>query len=223
MKITFLTMFPEMLVSFQNSPIVLHAIKKNILQVEIIDIRNYAKGSYRHIDDSPYGGGAGMILRYDVLHEALASCKTEDSYVILPIPSGNVYCQSLAHSFSLKKHIILICGHYEGVDARIYEECDALLTIGDYVLSGGEYAGMCIADSIVRLLDGVMKAESTKEESFERDLLEYRQYTKPSVYNESKVPDVLLSGNHELIRQYRKKDALEWTRKYRPDLLKDQQ
>lgn len=223
MKITFLTMFPEMLESFHHSPIVLHAISKDILEEEVIDIRNFARGSYRHIDDSPYGGGAGMILRYDVLHEALASCRTDDSFVILPIPSGNVYTQSLAHAYAEKKHIILICGHYEGVDARIYEECDALITIGDYVLSSGEYACMCIADSLVRLLPGVIKEESTKDESFENALLEYRQYTKPSSYNNKKVPDVLLSGNHECIRQYRKKDALEWTRKYRPDLLKDQQ
>lgn len=223
MKITFLTMFPEMLESFHASPIVQHAKEKNILEVEVTDIRDFANGSYRHIDDSPYGGGAGMILRYDVLHEALASSRTEDSYVILPIPSGNVYTQAMAHTFTTKKHIIMICGHYEGVDARIYEECDALLTMGDYVLSSGEYACMCIADSVVRLMDGVIKKESTQEESFENDLLEYRQYTKPSVYNDQKVPEVLLSGNHELIRQYRKKDALEWTRKYRPDLFKDQQ
>lgn len=223
MKITFLTMFPEMLASFEASPIVIHAKKANILQTEVVDIRVFASGSYRHIDDSPYGGGAGMIIRYDVLHKALDAVRKEDSFVILPIPSGNVYTQSHAHSFASKEHIILIAGHYEGVDARIYEECDALISLGDYVLSSGEYACMCIADSLVRLQAGVIKEESIKEESFEDQLLEHRQYTKPSVYNEKKVPEVLLSGNHEMIRQYRKKDALEWTRKYRPDLLKDQQ
>lgn len=223
MKITFLTMFPEMLDSFHHSPIVQHALFKKLLEVKIVDIRNYARGSYRHIDDSPYGGGAGMIIRYDVLHDALKDIKTKDSYVILPIPSGKPYTQSLAHAYAQKEDIILIAGHYEGVDARIYEECDALISLGDYVLSSGEYACMCVADSLVRLQEGVMKEESTKDESFEDGLLEYRQYTKPADYNGSKVPDVLLSGNHEMIRQYRKKDALEWTKKYRPDLLKQEQ
>lgn len=218
MKITILTMFPEMLESLQNSPIYQHACDSEKCSLEIIDIRMFAKGSYRHIDDSPYGGGAGMILRYDVLHNALQSVRKVNSYVVLPIPAGIPYHQKTAHMFASKEHLILIAGHYEGVDARIYDECDALISMGDYILSAGEYACMAVADSVMRLLDGVIKKESTENESFESAILEYPQYTKPATYNGKCVPEILRSGNHQAIREYNIQQALLWTKKYRPDL-----
>lgn len=213
-------MFPEMLVSLENSPIFQHACQSGTCEFEIVDIRKFAKGSYRHIDDSPYGGGAGMIIRYDVLHEALQSVKTENSFVICPIPAGIPYQQNQAQEFALKEHLILIAGHYEGVDARIYEECDALVSLGDYILSSGEYACMIIADSIIRLLDGVIKKESIEKESFVSNLLEYPQYTKPAEYNGKSVPEVLRSGNHQAIQEYNFRQSILWTKKYRPDLIK---
>ncbi len=209
-----------MLGSFDKTPIISHALASKKLELEIIDIKEYAKGSYRHIDDSPYGGGAGMILRYDVLHDALESVRTEHSYVILPIPAGIPYKQEMAHEYETKEHLILIAGHYEGVDARIYDECDALVSMGDYIVSSGEYACMMICDSVVRLMDGIIKQESIENESFEHGLLEHPQYTRPYEYNGKKVPDVLLSGNHELIQQYQKNESIEWTKKYRKDLIK---
>lgn len=209
-----------MLASLQNSPIYQHAFQLKKCSLEIVDIRKFARGSYRHIDDSPYGGGAGMILRYDVLHHALQSVRKENSFVILPIPAGIPYHQKMAHNYASKKHLILIAGHYEGVDARIYEECDALISLGDYILSAGEYACMLVADSVIRLLDGVIKKESTEKESFESDFLEYPQYTKPAEYNGKCVPEVLRSGNHKAIQEYNMEQAYLWTKKYRPDLLK---
>ena len=220
MKISILSMFPEMLSSLECSPIVKHAITSKTLELEIIDIKKYAKGSFRHIDDSPYGGGAGMIIRYDVLHEALSSIRDEDSFVVLPIPAGLPYKQVNAHEYTKKEHLILIAGHYEGVDARIYEECDALISMGDYIVSSGEYACMMVADSVVRLLPGVIKGESIENESFEHGLLEHPQYTKPYEYNGKKVPDILLSGNHQAIQEYQKNASIEWTKKYRKDLYK---
>ncbi len=219
MKISILTMFPEMMDSLFVSPITRHALDKNLAQVEVVDIRKFAKGSFRHIDDSPYGGKQGMLIRYDVLHEALASIRTEDSFVGCPIPAGIPYTQKDAISFSKKKHLVLIAGHYEGLDGRVYDECDALVSLGDYILSGGEFSCMNVADSVLRLLDGVMKPESTQQESFADGLLEYPQYTRPSEYNGKKVPAVLLSGNHEKIAQWQKEQAVAWTKKYRPDLL----
>lgn len=219
MKITILSMFPEMLEILYKAPIIDHAIQKNLVEIEIIDIRDYAKGSYRHIDDSPYGGGTGMLIRYDVLHDALSSVRKENSHVILPIPAGKPYVQNDAKRYREKDHLILIAGHYEGVDARIYEECDELVSLGDYIVSGGEYACMMICDSVVRLLDGVIKKESIQNESFENGVLEYPQYTRPFEYNGKKVPDILLSGNHEAIQSFNQKESIEWTKRYRKDLL----
>lgn len=219
MKITILTMFPEMIASLQNAPIVMHACKKGIVALEIVDIRDYAEGSFRDIDDSPYGGGAGMILRCAPVLKALHAVKDEHSYTVLSAAAGTPYTQQKAHEFAAKDHLILICGHYEGVDARINAAVDETVSIGDYIVSGGEYPAVIIADSIVRLLDGVIKKESTEEESFEHGLLEYPQYTKPAVYEGQAVPEVLLSGNHEKIARWRKKEALRMTLQYRPELL----
>ncbi len=220
MKISILTMFPEMLDSLKQAPIVVHACRKGIVEIEIVDIREYAEGSFRDIDDSPYGGGAGMILRCAPVLKALQAVKDAGSYTVLSAAAGSPYTQKKAHEFAAKDHLILICGHYEGIDARVYDHVDEMVSIGDYIVSGGEYPAMIIADSIVRLLDGVIKKESTEEESFENGLLEYPQYTKPAEYEGAKVPEVLLSGNHEKIRQWRKKESLKMTLQYRPELLK---
>ncbi len=219
MKITILTMFPEMLDSLCKAPIIAHAIAKGIAEIEIIDIKKYAAGSYRDIDDSPYGGGAGMILRCEPVLKALNVCQTEHSYTVLSAAAGVPYTQAKAHEYAKKEHLILICGHYEGIDARIMKHTDESVSIGDYIVSGGEYPAMIIADSIIRLLDGVIKKQSTEEESFEIGLLEYPQYTRPVEYEGESVPEVLLSGDHEKIRIYRRKESLRMTLKYRPELL----
>lgn len=208
-----------MLTSLKMAPIVQHAQQSHTLELEVVDIRNYADGSYRHIDDSPYGGGAGMIIRCEPVLAALESIKTGNSYVVCPVPAGTVYTQNKVHKYAAKEHLILIAGHYEGLDARIYNACDELISIGDYVISGGEYACMIIADSVVRLLDGVIKKKSTEDESFENGLLEYPQYTRPADCDGQRVPAILLSGDHEAIRKWRLQQSLKWTEKYRPDLL----
>lgn len=219
MKITILTMFPEMLESLKNAPVTQHALRDHLLELEVVDIRNYAGGSYRHIDDSPYGGGAGMILRCQPVLEALKAVRRDASWTVIPSPCGNVFDQKKAHELSNKEHLILIAGHYEGIDQRVYEHCDETLSLGDYILSSGEYSCMVIADAVIRLLDGVMKKESTEDESFENGLLEYPQYTRPEDYEGERVPAVLLSGNHEAIRKWRLYKSIETTLKYRPDLL----
>jgi tRNA (guanine37-N1)-methyltransferase len=219
MKISILTMFPDMLASLRNAPIVDHACKKGIVEIEVIDIKKYAEGSFRDIDDSPYGGGAGMILRCAPVLKALDCVKEKESYTVLSAAAGTPYTQKKAHELAEKQHLILICGHYEGVDARIDSHVDEKISMGDYIVSGGEYPAMLIADSIVRLLDGVIKKESTEEESFENGLLEYPQYTKPAEYEGQSVPKILLSGDHEKIRVWRLKESLRTTLQYRPELL----
>lgn len=219
MKITILTMFPEMLESLKNAPVTQHAQRDHLLDLETVDIREYAGGSFRHIDDSPYGGGAGMIIRCQPVLDALKTVQTDESWTVIPSPCGKVFDQKKAHALCHKEHLILIAGHYEGIDQRVYGHCDETLSLGDYILSSGEYACMVIADAVIRLLDGVMKKESTEEESFENGLLEYPQYTRPESYEGERVPDVLLSGNHEEIRKWRLQKSMETTLKYRPDLL----
>lgn len=208
MKISILTMFPEMLDSLKQAPIIQHAQAKGIVEIEIVDIRQYAEGSFRDIDDSPYGGGAGMIMRFGPLKKALDAVKSGESFTVMTAAAGFPYTQKKAHEYAEKKHLIILCGHYEGMDARINEDVDEAVSIGDYIVSGGEYPAMIITDSIIRLLDGVIKKESTEEESFENGLLEYPQYTKPAVYEGKEVPPVLLSGNHEKIRLWRRKESL---------------
>lgn len=222
MKISVLTMCPEFFDSFLNSVLVARGAKRDLLNIEIVDIRSFAGGSFRHIDDSPYGGGAGMIMRAEPVVSALESVLSENSHTVLFAPAGNTYTQQKAHEYSEKDHLILICGHYEGIDARVYPYCDELLSIGDYVLSGGEIAAMAVIDSVVRLL-GTIRSESTEEESFENGLLEYPQYTKPRTFRGQEVPEVLLGGNHEKIRRWRLKESLRKTAETRPDLIASRQ
>ena len=221
MKITILSVVPEMLSSLQASPIVTHAMQKGILELEIVDIKEYADGSFRHIDDSPFGGGAGMILRCEPVYKAYRAVCTEGCHTIIPTPVGIPYTQKKAHELCSYEHLVLIAGHYEGLDERIFDLADERICMGDYIVSGGEYACMSITDSIVRLLPGVIRKERIEEESFENGLLEYSQYTKPVEFEGKRVPDVLRSGNHKAIARFRYEDALKKTAMYRPDLLEN--
>jgi tRNA (guanine37-N1)-methyltransferase len=223
MKITILTICPEQFHDFLNTPLIARSLKSGLLEMEVKDIRDYAPGSFRQVDDSPYGGGAGMILRCQPVLDALEDVKTEGSHSIILAPIGKRYDQKDAHRLSKESHLILICGHYEGFDARIYPHADEILSIGDYVLTGGELPAMVICESVMRQVDGSMKRESVTEESFEEDLLEYPQYTRPFDYKGEKVPEILLSGNREAIAKWRKEEALKLTRERRPDLLKDEE
>ena len=220
MKITILTICPEQFGDFQKTPLISRAVDAGLLELSIIDIRDYAPGSFRHVDDSPYGGGAGMILRCQPVLDALEAVRTPLSHVAILAPIGKPYVQADAHRLADMEELVLICGHYEGMDARIYPYADEILSIGDYVLTGGELPAMVICDSLMRLVEGSMKKESTIEESFETGLLEYPQYTRPADYKGQKVPEVLLSGDHEAIRKWRQEEALRVTKDRRPDLLK---
>lgn len=219
MKITILTIFPRMFDDFVKEPVIARAIARGIVEMEIRDIKPYAGGSFRHIDDDSYGGGAGMVMRCKPVLEALEAVRTSDSYTMVMTPAGRKYTQKVAHECSKLRHLILICGHYEGMDERILNHADGIYSIGDYVLTGGELPAKVVCDSVIRLLPGVLRAEATQEESFEQGILEYPQYTKPADWNGEKVPEVLLSGNHELIRQWRRREALRITKERRPDLL----
>ena len=219
-RISILTLCPEEFASFLKTPLIERSVSSGILNIEIIDIRDYAPGSFRKIDDSPYGGGAGTILRVQPVEDALKAVCNENSHVIITSPIGKPFKQKDAGRLSKMPHLVLVCGHYEGYDARIYDLGDEMLSIGDYILSGGELPAMVIAQAVMRLVDGSMKKESVIDESFAEELLEYPQYTKPADYNGKKVPEILLSGNHEKIRKWRREEAQKTTEKLRPDLLK---
>lgn len=223
MKITILTICPEQFNDFLATPLISRSMQRGLLEMEICDIREYAHGSFRKIDDSPYGGGAGMIMRCQPVLDALRDKRTEDSHTVILAPIGGRYEQEDAHRLKEEKHLILICGHYEGMDARIYPYADEILSIGDYILCGGEIPAMVICESVCRLIEGSMKKESVSDESFENGLLEYPQYTKPADYEGQKVPEVLLSGNHKAIRKWREEQSLKITRESRRDLLEKKQ
>ena len=221
MKIDILTLFPEMIKGFLNDSIIKRCIDKDLVTINLINFRNYSKLSNHQVDDTPYGGGAGMVLRCEPIFECLDDIRTPDSFVILTTPDGIKYNQNVAASLSVnKKHLIIICGHYEGFDERIRSLCDMEISLGDYVLTGGELAACVIVDSVTRLLDGAINKESLKSESFTDNLLDYPTYTKPSVYRNLKVPDILLSGNHKKIDEWRYQMRIEKTKERRPDLLK---
>ena len=221
MKIDILTLFPEMIKGFLNDSIIKRCIDKGLVTINLINFRNYSKLSNHQVDDTPYGGGAGMVLRCEPIFECLDAIRTPDSFVILTTPDGIKYNQNVAASLSVnKKHLIIICGHYEGFDERIRSLCDMEISLGDYVLTGGELAACVIVDSVTRLLDGAINKESLKSESFADNLLDYPTYTKPSVYRNLKVPDILLSGDHKKIDEWRYQMRIEKTKERRPDLLK---
>ena len=221
MKIDILTLFPLMFDGFLNSSIIKRAIENNKVTINIHDIRSYSKDPHKKVDDYSFGGGAGMVLMPQPIFDAVDDLKNEDSYVILLTPQGKQYNQTCAKKLLEKKHIIIICGHYEGFDERIRTLADVEYSIGDYILTGGELASMVITDSVTRLIDGVITSESHQNDSFENNLLDYPVYTKPVSYRGMDVPEVLLNGNHKLINEYRLKESLRKTYKRRPDLLKN--
>ena len=221
MKIDILTLFPEMFEGFINTSIIKRAIEKEIIQVNLINFRDYSPLNNKQVDDTPYGGGAGMILRCEPIFECLDSMDTEDAYIILLSPEGTKYKQDVAKRLKEHKHLIIICGHYEGFDERIKTRVDEVISIGDYILTGGEIPAMAITDSVARLLPGVITKESLDDESFNDNLLDYPTYTKPAEYRGLKVPDVLVSGNHKLINEYRKNMKIEKTKALRPDLMEN--
>lgn len=219
MKIDILTLFPSMFDGFLENSIIKRAILDKKVEVNIINIRDYSKDPHKKVDDYGFGGGRGMVLRVDVLYDAIMDLKKEDSKVILLSPQGKTYHQKKAYELRCEKHLILVCGHYEGFDERILSFVDEEISIGDYVLTGGEIPAMIISDSVIRLLDGVIQEESHLKESFENNLLDYPVYTKPKSFKGLDVPEVLLSGNHEKIEQYRKEMQIKKTKEKRPDLL----
>lgn len=219
MKITILTLFPEMFDGFLSNSIIKRAIAKEKVEVKIVDIRDYTLDKYGRVDTPPIGGGAGLIMKCQPIVDALKKKAKPSSFKIMLSPKGKQYSQQNAIKLSKLDDIVLLCGHYEGIDERVNDYIDELYSIGDYVLTGGELGAMVIADSIIRLLDGVIANESLEEETFSNDLLEYPQYTEPKEFEGKRVPDILYTGNHEAIKKYRLKQSLKITRENRPDLF----
>ncbi len=219
MKIDILSLFPEMFDGFIHSSIIKRAIEKGNVEIYIHDFRTFAKDKHHHVDDYPYGGGQGMVLMCQPLLDCLKTIRTEDSLVILMCPTGRTFNQQMAYDLTHYQHLIIICGHYEGFDERIRDYCDMEISIGDYVLTGGELGSMVISDAIIRLLDGTINQASHEDDSFASGLLEYPQYTRPVEYDGKQVPEVLLSGHHENIRKWRLYQSLLKTYERRPDLL----
>ena len=220
MKIDILTLFPEMFDGFKNESIIKRAIDSKKVEINTCNFRDFAKNKHKKVDDTPYGGGAGMVLMCQPIYDAVESLKTDKSKVILLSPQGKPYTQKKAYELSKEEHLIFICGHYEGFDERIGTLCDEEISIGDYVLTGGELPSMVITDSVVRLLPGVIEEESHEIDSFNENLLDYPTYTKPRNYKGMKVPEVLLSGDHKRIDEWRKEQRLLVTKEKRPDLLR---
>ena len=201
MKFDVLTLFPEMFDTL-NQSIIGRAIEKDLININLVNIRDFSKDKHKNVDDTPYGGGAGMVIRPDVVYDAYQSVKAEGAKVIYMSPQGKVLNQKKVVELSKEKHLIILCGHYEGIDQRVLDEIvDEEISIGDYVLTGGEIPAMVLIDSVSRYVEGVISEDSTSEESFSNNLLEYPQYTRPEVFNGEKVPEVLLSGHHENIRK----------------------
>ena len=220
MRITILTLFPEMFDGFLTNSIIKRAIAKQIVEIKIVNIRDYTKDKYGRVDTPPIGGGAGLIMKCQPIVDALETNSSAEAYKVLLSPRGKTFNQKKARELaSINKDIVIVCGHYEGVDERVNKYFDELISIGDYILTGGEIASMAISDAIIRLLDGAISHDSIIEESFEENLLEYPQYTEPYDYKGDLVPDILYTGNHEAIKKYRKKQSLKLTRSLRSDLF----
>ena len=219
MKIDILTLFPNMFDNFKSESIIKRAIEKEKVTINIVDIRDYTPYKNNQVDDYQFGGGGGMIMMCEPVFNAVESVRTEDSHIILLTPRGKTYNETKAKELKELKHLIIICGHYEGFDERIYTLADSLVSIGDYILTGGEIPAMAITDSVVRLIDGVITSTSLETESFNDNLLDYPVYTKPREYKGMEVPEVLLNGNHKLINEYREKERKRITKEYRNDLL----
>jgi tRNA (guanine37-N1)-methyltransferase len=219
MKIKIMTLFPNFYAEFIKSSIIGRAISKGLVEIELINIRDYSLDKNHRVDDHPIGGGAGLIMRMEPLMDYLKANTSEKTHKIYMGPKGHTYCQQDAIRLSKMDEICLICGHYEGVDARFSDYMDEEISIGDFILTGGEIPAMAITDSIVRLLKGAIADDSTMEESFNNTILEYPQYTYPREYDGKRVPDILFSGNHEVIKTYRRREAIRETYEKRPDLF----
>lgn len=219
MRIDILTLFPKMFDGFLSESIIKRAIDKEKVKINIIDIRDYTPYKNNQVDDYQFGGGGGMIMMCEPVFNAVESVRTKDSHVILLTPRGKTYNEKKAKELKELKHLIIICGHYEGFDERIYTLADSLVSIGDYILTGGEIPAMAIADSVLRLIDGVITSTSLETESFNDNLLDYPVYTKPREYRGMEVPLVLLNGNHKLINEFREEERKRITKEYRDDLL----
>ena len=223
MRFDVLTLFPEMFAPVEQS-IIGRAEKNNLIELNLINFREFSKDKQKHVDDCPYGGGAGMVIKPDVIYDAYRSIVDKLDYkpkLIYLTPQGKVFNQKMARELANEKHLILLCGHYEGIYQRVLDKVvDEEISIGDYVLTGGELPAMVLIDAISRNIDGVLDDESLVDESFNNDLLEYPQYTRPEVFMGEKVPEVLLSGHHANIEKWRREKSLEITKKKRPDLIK---
>lgn len=221
MKFDVLTLFPEMFEPIKQS-IIGKAEEKGIIDINLINIRNFSKNKHKKVDDTPYGGGAGMVMKADVVYDAYKSIKDKNAKVIYLTPQGNLLTQKKVQELSKKEHLILLCGHYEGIDQRVIDKIvDEEISIGDYILTGGELPAMVLIDSVSRYVEGVLSEGSTLEESFSQGILEYPQYTRPETFEGVKVPEILLSGHHENINKWRKYEALKNTYLKRAELLKN--
>ena len=220
MKISILTLFPEMFEGFKTNSIIKRALGKGVASVEAIQIRDYTKDKYGRTDTPPIGGGAGLIQKAQPIVDAILANKTEKTHVILMSPRGKTFDQNMAKRFAQMDELMIVCGHYEGVDERVNAYVDELVSIGDYILTGGEIPAMGISDAVIRLLDGAITSDSLEEESFDNGVLEYPQFTEPYDFLGETVPPILYSGNHQAIAKWRRKQALLLTREHRPDLFK---
>ena len=222
MKFEVLTLFPEMFEPLKHS-ILQRAVNEKYISINLVNIRDFSKDKHKKVDDTPYGGGAGMVMKADVVYEAYKSVKHENSKVIYLSPQGKKLNQKKVEELSKIENIILLCGHYEGVDQRVLDEIvDEEISIGVYVLTGGDFPATVLIDSVSRYVEGVLNKESTKEESFSNGLLEYSQYTRPEIFLGKQVPEVLKSGNHKKIEEWRRNNSLLNTLKKRPDLLNEE-
>ena len=219
MKITILTLFPEMFTSFLNNSIIKRAIAKELVSFELVNIRDFTLDKHHRVDNPPVGGGAGLIMMCQPVIDALKTVRGENSLTLITSPKGSTFNQEKALKLAKEEHLIFICGHYEGIDERVNNFVDESISLGDFVLTGGETAVMVMSDAITRLIPGVITEESTEEESFSDGTLEYPQYALPYDYEGYKIPDILFSGNHTAIKKWRRKKALLDTKKYRPDLF----
>lgn len=219
-KITIFSLFPNVFYEYINSSIIKNAINKNIVEVKIVNFRNFSKCKHKTVDDTPYGGGRGMVLKIEPIIDAIRFYKNDHTKIVLLTPSGIKYDQQKAYQLKEIDDLFLICGHYEGFDERINNYVDYQISIGDYILTGGEIPAMVVLDSIIRLYDGTIHNDSKTNESFENNLLDFPVYTKPAEFEGHKVPEILLSGNHQKIDEYRKKMQIIKTKTNRFDLYK---
>ncbi|QSF13542.1 tRNA (guanosine(37)-N1)-methyltransferase TrmD [Mycoplasma sp. Mirounga ES2805-ORL] len=220
MKINFLTLFPNYFKPLIEESIIAKAIEKNIIDINVVDFRKFSRDKHHKVDDEIFGGGVGMLLQVEPIDLALNSLKNRGGYKVLVSPQGKVFSQAIAHELATKEQLTFISGRYEGFDERVVELVDEEISIGDYVLTGGELPSMVMADSIIRLIPGVIKEESYKNDSFQGDgLLDYPQYTRPREYKGMKVPEVLLNGNHAEIEKWKKESKYKKTMKNRPDII----